>query len=189
MRPEFEQIAREIFSQQALIDLATTTIGPFTIAAIDERTRRGEFLGGDLATKGYSTKPIATFKLGKLKSGTIRSDRQNTSADVSNHLFWRQVNGRPMSFLDGGYAKWRELTGRNTSPVDLTFTGRMLAALNFDISAQSGDVIIKVYVSGNAGDKDSPAHYGRFVNQRREFFGLSDKETNLLQKAIERQFE
>lgn len=172
---KFKEYFERALSENAMRDLFDSDVGPLVIATIDQRTRRGEFLGGDKKDKPYSDKPIPAFYLGRLErkgsSYSLRSDKQNTTASVPlEDVFWRVVNGRRMAFFDKGYAGWRVATGRGLK-VDLTFTGMMLNSMHHKILSISGNEIhIGIEFSP---EQDQKAYY---VNLQREFVGLSPEE-------------
>jgi len=78
------------------------------------------------------------------------------------------VNGRKFKRYSKEYADYRVEKGRNPFPVDLQFTGRMLASMNVKKSGRYNRLI---FFRGGENAKKAAK------NQRtREFFGLNQRE-------------
>lgn len=94
----------------------------------------------------------------------------------------RDINGRGFRKYTQAYLKRRLKKGRGASP-DLTFTGKMLAAITSKIERVGGKLRGRIYFS-------SASEFGKAEGnlQKRRFFGLSSKARNRiiekLKKAI-----
>lgn len=141
--------------------------GAFARAMIDQRTRRGEFLGGPLANRGYSQAPMPFSEI----------TRQISPAQ--DETFWATRNGKPVKYLRGGYKRFRELTGRRTDHVNLTFSGAMLNSLFPTVSQSSGTFDITITVP--PAQQEKAFH----TNAQREWLGLTDAELGKLGRLIE----
>ena len=168
-----------------IIELSETFVGPYLVAAINERVTKGVYLGGPKQSMGYSTAPIATSMLGRL----IREDPGKYSLDARkgfnktiklspDDLIWSNVDGRNLARLRGGYKKFRELSGRRTDLVDLTFTGSMLASLRHNVRASAGVVTVTVAVSA------MNMHKAYYTDLSREWMGATDKELAFIERRL-----
>lgn len=142
--------------------------GAFARAIIDQRTRRGEFLGGPLANRGYSQTPMPFSEL----------TRQVTAG--RDEVFWATRNGKPVKYLRGGYKRFRELTGRRTDKVELTFSGAMLNSLFSEAKQSGGQFDITITVP--PAQQEKAFH----TNNQREWLGLNDSEIERVGQLIER---
>lgn len=171
------ELMNNAFDSKALAQAMRENAGPMAVAMIDTRTRKGEFLGGPDANKGYSTNPIASWKLGKLSRGSsgtyiLRSDTMNTSAMTQGgDLKWYTKEGKRGALFMGGYRRWRELTGRGTGFVNLTFTGAMLRALTYAVKVLSGSsAATEIFVNTPQAEKAA------YTDARRNWIGLNAQE-------------
>ena len=167
---EVKQALDNLVSNAKLIRVSEQA-GAMSRAIIDQRTRRGEFLGGQFANKGYSTSPMPF------------SDVTRQIAASEDDTFWITKNGRPRKYLKGGYKKFRELTGRRTDAVTLQFSGEMLNSLNPSVDAVS-DSQIQVIVTVPAGQMVKAFQ----TNEQREWLALSDEEVDRVFKMFESGF-
>jgi hypothetical protein len=175
---------RKALSDASMTEAIDKIVRPTVIRMVNERTMRGEFLGGPYANKGYSTATLPAFFFGRLSGSgnqwSIRSDQLNTSVQPGDDLIWHVVGGSAMAFLIGGYKKFRELAGRNTGTVDLTFTGTMLRGLDVKTETMPDGVV------GKLGVYNERAEVAGFVDAKREFLGLSEQEQNTLKESLDR---
>lgn len=170
-----------------LTNVAVTKVAPTALRMIDERTRKGKFLQSN--TPGYSTKPIALNVIGSVtpsKSG-LRFDSRTLNKKLSftkAEYGWRTLNGKRYALLWGGYKKIREKSGRNTSFVDLTFTGKMLNSLDTQSKPISDRAVgVDITVSQDQQAK------ARFTNAKRPWLGLADTEIVELADVIKREID
>lgn len=189
-----EKIILEIqgFLQGAkMLQFAETFVGPYIVAAINERVTKGVYLGGTRQNMGYSTAPIPTWFLGgliremgqsksKAAYGLNAQEKFNKTIKIPyNDITWAtSKSGRTTAYLKGGYSHFRTLAGRRSDIVDLTFTGSMLASLTHDTSEQSGVVSITVRVSSMNAKK---AYY---TNKAREWMNVSATELAFIEKRL-----
>lgn len=150
---------------------------------VDQHARKGQFRGGDLAQKGYSTKWIPAFFLGTLTSnqnGSINVKHYFTSGVLPKQdIEWR-TGLKKTAYYTKGYKGWRELTGRNTSKVDLTFSGEMLRNLTYQTKVSGGILTVQVFVKAPYNDRMS------FTNARREWVYLSQQEIKTISDELAR---
>ena len=91
----------------------------------------------------------------------------------------KDVNDQAFAPYSKAYAKVRQKKGRKTSPVDLLFTGKMLAAIQTRIRRFAQGIEATIYFS-------SPQEAAKAAgNQRlRPFFGLSDEQVGRITKKM-----
>ena len=143
--------------------------GAMSRGIIDQRTRRGEFLGGEFANKGYSTAPMPFSEL----------TRQISAGE--DDTFWITKNGMARKYLKGGYKRFRELTGRRTDAVDLQFSGAMLNSLSPTVDAVS-DERIQVIITVPSGQMVKAFQ----TNEKRQWLALSDEEVDRVFRLFEK---
>lgn len=148
-----------LFERSHIIQVSEDA-GLMARAIIDQRTRRGQFLGGKFANKGYSTAPMPFSELTRAVS--VGED----------DVFWITKNGQSRKYLKGGYKKFRELTGRNTGWVNLDFSGEMLNSLF--VSSDYTGMAIRISVTVPSGQMVKAFH----TNEQREWLSLSEDEIN-----------
>ena len=173
----------QAFSDTVIENLARRVVSPTVIRRINERVERADFLGGDLANKGYSEALIPAYFLGNLqKNGgfwQLQNTELNITVDPAENLIWRGGgDGGVRAYLEGGYKKFRELAGRRTDRVRLQFTGTMMRGLDSRIELVSGRVTVK---TGVYNERSAVSGY---LNARREFLALSDPELDQLDRSI-----
>jgi hypothetical protein len=173
-----------MFDRLPLHELSDSLIKPSVIRFINERTERGEFLGGERKNEGYSETTLPAWFFGRLRqtggSWSIRSDVFNTTANPSSdELVWRaHAGGGATAYLIGGYKKFRELTGRPTNRVTLSFTGTMLRGLDGRTSETPEALEIEF------GVYNERQRVSGYVNRQREFLGLNQSEYDKLAEWI-----
>ena len=131
-------IAARIVSRALLINLGTAAL-----YIIKERTLRGVFLPGSTGTGTYSTTPMP-LPLGALPA-RARGKRALAQlvATGEARLFTSFRSRRAWIVLTGGYAKFRELAGRESDRVTLNWSGQMMRNLKITrVSAREGVVEI-----------------------------------------------
>ncbi len=105
------------------------------VAIIRERTTSGKFLEGSSAgAEQYSAKPFAR-PLGGLTRNTTKA------LLASGSEIFTSKNKSTWIVVAGGYKRFRELAGKDSSHVSLTWTGRMLRNLGIISADDTGAVI------------------------------------------------
>lgn len=155
-----------LFERSHIIEVSEAA-GQMARAIIDQRTRRGEFLGGRFANKGYSEAPMPFSEL-----------TRQISVDESE-TFWISRDGKAQKFLIGGYKKFREKTGRATNKVNLDFSGEMMNSLF--VSTDFTGFTIKITVTVPSGQM-LKAYY---TDRDREWLGLSDEEADRVLSVLQ----
>ena len=133
-----------------------------TLAAIKIRTTRGVDANGR-PFKGYSTEPIYVSKRGARltpKGGELTS------------------SGRSI-YYEGGYKQYkhdsrRRATLAGTAEVDLVLSGNMMNNLVVKQATAKGFII---GLTQHAG-------YGYYVNEEREFLGLTSQDVEMITEAV-----
>ncbi|MCZ7556800.1 MAG: hypothetical protein M5R41_10415 [Bacteroidia bacterium] len=117
-------IAARVISRALLINLGTAAL-----YIIKERTLRGQFLPGSTGSGRYSTTPMP-LPLGALPA-RARGKRALAQLVASGEarLFTSMRSRRAWIVLQGGYAKFRELAGRESDRVTLNWSGQMMRNL------------------------------------------------------------
>src|ERR1700752_5174468 len=89
----------------------------------------------------------------------------------------QDVDGNSFAPYSKQYAKHRARKGRNTTPVDLTFTGNMLSAISTEGAEEGGATVGKL--SFNSAREAVKA---RGNQEKRPFFGLSDEQVERIKR-------
>lgn len=89
------------------------------------------------------------------------------------------VDNQPMSPYSKGYAKYREKRGRRTDPVDLTFTGNMLNAIQSETKETPTGYEGRIFF--NSAREAEKAAYNQ---EKRPFLGLSDEGVQRITEAV-----
>jgi len=146
-----------------------------TLASIKLRTSKG-LDADEIAFDDYSEKPIYISK------------KKGTGARLKPRGGIRK-RGRKTVFYPGGYREYKHESrkrGRNnpyqddSAEVDLILSGALmnnLVVLNADKT------------SFTIGLTSHVQHYGYYVNEQREFLGLSDKDITILVLAVQAEIE
>lgn len=93
------------------------------LAIIRERTLSGKFLpGSSPGADQYSTKPFAR------PLGGLTKQLQKELIAIGSHVFTKEGK-QTWIVIKGGYKQMRELGGKDTARVSLTWTGRMMRNL------------------------------------------------------------
>jgi len=93
------------------------------------------------------------------------------------------ADGRAFVPYSADYAKYRNEKGRQDSPVDLTFHGRMMGNMASQTISNGAEVFFR---DSQRGDIAARHNYGDGVPERR-FFGLSESEfSNLVDRLVKR---
>jgi hypothetical protein len=150
---------------------------------VDRHAKQGEFKSGDLANSPYSKKWIPAFFLGGVTYGdSVRVQNYFTSATLPNEdVEWRIWKGKKTPFYTMGYAGFRRLTGRQTSHVDLTFSGQMLRNLTSRVRLSPNGFRVQVFVKEPFNDRM------RWTNNRRKWLYLKDSEIDTIKEGFLRE--
>lgn len=110
---------------------AILQIGYYALSLLQEQIEQGIDENGKQYK--YSTRPFAMPLSRKLKNAKALEK----SGDIS---FFKTKQGKAWVIVKGGYAAYREMSGRNPSGDFLQFTGRMLQSLS--VREENGIAII-----------------------------------------------
>lgn len=133
LRPEIERLKDAVVDNVIMLRIANKGI-----AIIRKRTLKGEFLPGSSPNASqYSTTPLP-LPLGKF---TRETQRQILSgkADLGENfrLFTNRKTRNVWIVIQGGYKKFRELAGKPTDNVVMTWSGRMMRNLGIIRSTET----------------------------------------------------
>lgn len=186
MREVVLESINSAFGKVALAKLIRNDLAPLSVMLVNEHVAQGRFMDGDYKDKGYSETTLPAFFLGDLeKSGDewrIKNVELNKTISPGDDLVWRwnQDKSKATAYLVGGYKKFRQLAGRDTSVVNLTFTGRMMNSVR-GFPVISGDTY-RVEVRATGGNQDK----AYWTDRQREWLVLFPDELETLSKEGER---
>lgn len=89
------------------------------------------------------------------------------------------VSGKAFAAYSPEYAKRRQAKGRNATPPDLTFTGKMLAAVQTKVDRLAGKVVGTIFFNSAAEAVKATAN-----QMTRRFFGLSAEQLTRLTNRL-----
>jgi len=102
--------------------------------------------------------------------------RTSAGEDVQGNDF------KPYSPL---YAMFRKKTGHSTSKVNLRYTGSMMSALTYEATPEG----VRIYFMPTHDKKGvSNPMKAFFLNEEREFFGISKEEVELITAMVQKDF-
>ena len=101
--------------------------------------------------------------------------RTQSGADKDNKQF--------VKYSDS-YAKYKKKKGRNISPVDLTFSGRMLRAITYKTFKQGTNYIAEVFFNGSKEEQKAKGNL-----KHRQFFGFSKDQIAKIHQRIKQSFK
>ena len=120
--------------------------------------------------------------LDRLERESQRAVSDETTAIVMRTRAGLDVDGAPFKRYSAQYSDYRAEKGRNITP-DLTWTGRMLAAITYRVERLSSEIVGTVFFNSTA-----EAAKARYNQTTRRFFGFSKEQVRRiverLQKAI-----
>ena len=113
------------------------------------------------------------IRLPKARLDAIEREFEGALQDEATRIVLRtrqgtDVNGNAFAAYSPAYAKRRQAKGRNQSPVDLTFTGKMLAAVQTKVERLAGKVVGTIFFNSAAEAVKAQGN-----QKTRRFFGLS----------------
>jgi len=138
----------------------TMILAQVLVNSIQKRAFMDGLGANDRPHKRYSTKPIYISN----KSKTAR--RLKPKGGV------KTKKGR---FYEGGYRQYKMQSQKSSGKVNLTLSGRLLRSIRI---TQSRRFTAKVGMTGSA------KVYGRFVDQRRPFMGISKKDSEAIRAVF-----
>lgn len=157
-------------------------LGAKGIAIIRKRTLEGRFLTGSSPNADeYSTKPLP-LPFGKFTRATQKEVLKRQLQTGEFRIFTNRKSGNTWIIIEGGYKKFRELAGKPTDNVVMTWSGRMLRNLGI---TRSGEQDVELGFS-EAGSKQLALYHnvmGAGKSKRKHvFMGFDEKEINDLGK-------
>ncbi|KAB2967526.1 hypothetical protein [Zoogloea sp.] len=182
-----EQFHQEVLQlKDVIIDrVMVMRLSNAALVIIRERTLKGQFLEGSSPDAGeYSTKPFAMPYAAVATNSLKRELRRNTETGV----LFRQGNKQLWIVVKGGYKKYRELAGKDTSKATLTWTGRMMRNLGI-LNADDSSAILGM----KDADTKQLALYHNVMGagkskKKRVFMGLTEAEKIRLAKFAGEEF-
>lgn len=176
-QPDLKALFNSLITRQELSEL-----GEGALLTMRQRTQKGQFLeGSSPGAASYSTRPFAR-PAGGLTSAVFNA--LDDSADGST-FFTRA--GAMWVVIAGGYARFRELSGRSSSTVDLNFSGQMMRDLQL-VSIDPARQSIEIGFLNQESEQLARWHQIDGAGQsktRRVFVGLSNKESGTLTETLE----
>lgn len=107
-------------------------IGTHVVTIIKRRTLDGKFLEG---SESYSTKPFV-MPLGammqNIQKGFLTEEsfkRNGKTVEENEFQIFTTNSGAKWVWIEGGYKRYREISGRQVAHVDLNWSGRMMRNL------------------------------------------------------------
>lgn len=137
-----EEIIQEIISHAILL-----RIGKRIILIIKQRTAKGIFLDGSSPNAGqYSTKPFA-MPIGAIKKKALlnRIIKGKHDEEDETQLFTSK-SGKMWVAIGKGYKWLREQSNKQSSNVDLRWTGQLMRSMTVNVNADKG--IIAIFHTG-----------------------------------------
>ena len=149
------------------------------IAVIRKRTQKGRFLEGSCQ---YSTKPFA-MPLGGLTKQLRSRIMQESKKHAGRFNLFTSKAGKLWVIVSGGYRKIRELAGKDTTNVSLSWTGRMMGNLGVLPAAGAGSAEIGF----KSREQEQKALYHNILGagkskKKHVFLYLTDKELDKIVK-------
>jgi len=163
-------------------------VGNRVIMVIRRRTLDGKFLSGSSeGAEKYSGKPFA-MPYAAANIGTqnkISQLSKNPNSPNAPQIF-TSAKGTVWVLITGGYKQYRELGGRDSSKVNLTWSGRMMRNLGILPGADKAKEVSLGFTSTDEKQKAVWHNLEGAGKSRRlhKFMGLTDTEKNTLSKWI-----
>jgi hypothetical protein len=156
---------------------------------------------GTEITKNYSLEQVTDDILATLETALYRALVDEEAEIQIRTRSGQGPDGEPFPDYSKGYAKFREKRGRNTSPVDLTFTGNMLNSSEVGGGLQTTVNRDGVQITGEMFFNDTTApdpRSGKQVSARdkagwndatRPFFSLNETQVNRIVEKLDKAIE
>lgn len=187
-----DQIFKEI--ENALADnIVIIKVAEKAQAFIRKRVYNQQYLEGSTGTSQYSTTPMPVpyglfvKKFGKalLKKEGTKKRGGKIIANASEFSVFRSKTGKTMVLIQGGYKRWREMNKKNSSLVELTWTGRMMR--NLGILRTEHNAAEIGFPSSSERDKAYYQHIGVGKNKiSRKFMDITKTELDELGDLAEK---
>jgi hypothetical protein len=167
-----EELLKEFISQALLL-----RIGKRAVFIIQNRVSEGRFLDGSSeGASQYSEKPFV-MPFGAIKKKSVMTKILEDKYD-DTHLFRAKSSGKLWVLIDKGYRWLREVSGKPSTKVDLTWTGELMRSLDvLEVDESKFEVTI-----GHKGDRNEKL--SEYFNQSgtgrsrriRKYLALSEEE-------------
>ena len=118
--------------------------------------------------------------LDRLERETQRAVSDETTALIMRTRRGVDVEGRGFAPYSESYADYKAEKGRNRTP-DLTFTGKMLAAITHRIERRATELLGEVFFNSTA-----EAQKARFNQATRRFFGFSKEQVGRIVERLQK---
>lgn len=187
-----QNVFKEI--ENALVDnVVIIKVAGKAQAFIRKRVYNQQYLEGSTGTAQYSTRPMPVpyglfvKKFGKalLKKEGTKKRGGKIIASASEFSVFRSKTGKTMVLIQGGYKRWREMNNKNSSPVDLTWSVRMMR--NLGILRAEGNTAEIGFSSSSEELKAYYHHAGAGRNKiSRKFMGITKTELDELGDLAEK---
>lgn len=162
-------------------------IGSRVLLVIKERTLAGKFLPGSTGSSKYSTTPMP-LPFGALQKTVQNSMTVRNLIDSEEAVVFKSKAGKKWILLKGGYEQFRELAGKQTDHVTLTWTGQMIR----DLKVKSVDVrsaTVTIGFTDARSEEIADYHQNKGAGKAKithKFLGLTGTEFNQLLDYISR---
>ena len=152
-----------------------TRVGLKGVAIIRKRTEGGQFLPGSSPNaENYSTTPMP------LPYGALRNKLSGRKAKEAGFKVFTSKSGRVWIVLPGGYKQYRQLYGKQTDRVTLSWSGRMLRNLKLLSTSQSGQSAESVVGFDDADSARIAGYHNELgagkSRKKHVFIGFNDSE-------------
>lgn len=165
-----EDVVRDVVNRGVLLQM-----GERAVLIIKQRTAQGKFLSGP---EQYSTTPLP-LPMGMLAQHVQSAVlRRLMRGEEDGRVFMNRKSRRLWIVLQGGYKRFRELSGRESDKVTLNWSGTMLRAMKVvNVNEKEGSVTLGFTESESAQRADYQQNQGVGKSRRkRVFFALSEAE-------------
>lgn len=161
-------------------------MGARALQIIKERTLAGQFLPGSTGGSEYSTTPLPlpfsrlqkAVQRGSIVKQLVRSGEAHVFTNIASRNTW--------IVLKGGYKQLRELAGKSTNNVTLTWRGTMLRNLKI---TETDVATLSVTLGFTDSDSERIASYHDQLGAGKrkvthKFMGLTEQEHSVLAQYI-----
>jgi hypothetical protein len=160
-------------------------VGSQALLMIKERTLAGQFLPGSTGTSAYSTTPMP-LPWNRLQSAVRGSATLRNMIDSGEATVFTSKRGRKWIVLEGGYRKMRELAGKSTDHVTLSWRGTMLRDLKIKTVDVAG-LRVDLGFTDTESERIASYHQELGAGRRRvthKFMGFTEGEKDKLSELI-----